>query len=454
MDRNPPSAPGWFHGWLVENRISSEAEAFAATQDPKGMGDLIRRAEEHQPQPLRQHQARSIMAGRSLDLTEYVNCGNPDCITRQVDRLFSRVWYYFDKVFVVGPESHWFLHFLATNPSPETVGNRVATWSRPIYHIRAIGAENLIGWIDKPPPCRVHWKEFDALGNYQLMQDAANTIANTLMNEGTLWQYQPEGYPPELVLSHPQLFEGSHGYDLTELQAAQKAGVSLESVFISKLVQTYWLGAASDLYTASTMHLPIGLGAGLEATMAQALGTKAAAAPLSVGDVAFNLSLPVVDGLPVKELLAVRAAEQDAFETFRDSLTRAIKERLASGGDSEPADKIAGEIQEDVIEPALHEIKRRLHVAENALVKSHRYNIVVAGLATVCGLIGALPLAIPLAVGAVAGAVTVESKFISDKKNISLSDMYFLWQAKEHADERRSRSPAKPDRLTKRPHRS
>jgi hypothetical protein len=216
---------------------------------------------------------------------------------------------------------------------------------------------------------------------------------------------------------------------LEDIQKYKRPGESPESTLVRLTVQQYWAGTASDLYTANSIRLPVGLGIGLEARMAGLRRNS-----ISPAEVAFNLVLPVVDGLPIKELLALRDSEHDAFEGFRDSLTRAIKEKVstADGAVDDVAD-LAKELEGDVINPALHRIERRLHAAEGLLRKNHRYNIAIAGLTTICGVYTSPDIAIALAAVALTGTGMVESQYATEKRDIRLEDMYFLWKAKEYA---------------------
>src|ERR1700728_4527305 len=99
----------WFRDWLVEHQIRDEPGAYKAARDPRTLADLLDRAQIQQTQPVEQMSGRSIVAGRSLDLTRYLACGHSDCLTRQVDDLFARVWHYFDKIAISGPDAHFFL---------------------------------------------------------------------------------------------------------------------------------------------------------------------------------------------------------------------------------------------------------------------------------------------------------------------------------------------------------
>ncbi|MDN3355878.1 hypothetical protein [Actinomadura sp. DC4] len=426
----------WFHSWLTENGIANESAAYEAAKDPKRLADLIGRAQAQQTMPVELPEGNSLVAGRSLDLTGYLACGHADCLTQQVDRLFSRVWHYFDNIAIVGPDTHAFLENVSSGPAAiEENAKFVAAWSRPLFHIHNIGADRLVTWVAKPPACPVHWKEYNQLQALHLSKKVEKSIASALLTEGEVTRESGNSKDSDsrLVLNHDQLFSGSSGESLRELSKNRSRNESLEMTLARTIVREHWLGTASDLYTASSMQLPVGLGIGLEARLASLRNSSP-----STADIAFNLHLPVVDGLPIKELLTLREAERDAFEGFRDSLTQAFKERLAAEGSADrDSNSIAREVQSDVVAPALRVIERRLHAAEDALQKKHHYNIAMAGLSTVCGMLGIVPIATALGLAAAAGVVTAETKFVEEKRDISLSGMYFLWQANEHARKRR-----------------
>jgi hypothetical protein len=107
-----PHRNDWLHGWLIDNNIENESEAQKAAKSPQMLADLIDRAQAQNTEPIENFSGRSIAAGRSMDLTNYLSCGHPDCMTKQVDRLFSRVWHYFDKIAISGPDTHSFLEMV------------------------------------------------------------------------------------------------------------------------------------------------------------------------------------------------------------------------------------------------------------------------------------------------------------------------------------------------------
>jgi hypothetical protein len=433
----------WFRDWLVEHEIGDESAVQKAVRNPAVFANLVERAQSQQVQPAEDLNGRSIVAGRSLDLTEYLACGHADCITRQVDELFSRVWHYFDKIAISGPDAHRFLHSIK-GMSGNDLANWVPQLARPVFHLRDLGADGLVSWVSKPPACPIHWKEFESLDSYHLADEFSSGIAQRLLDEGTT-RFSKLNGKPGLVLYHPDLFNGKMWWSIDTLNEWKSEGESPEETMARWIVAEYWAGAASDLITANSMALPLGLGISLEAKMASLRRGS-----FTPSEVAFNLVLPVVDGLPLKELMVLREAEQDAFEGFRDSLTAAIKERISIADPAvDEVTDLAVELQADVIDPALHHIQRRLHAAEGLLQKNHRYNVAIAGLATVCGLLTSPDITAAVAVAAMAGVATVESKFNSEKKDISLEDMYFLWKAKEYAESNKN-STNKPRRKRKR----
>ena len=102
------------------------------------------------------------------------------------------------------------------------------------------------------------------------------------------------------------------------------------------------------------------------------------------------------------------------------------------------AENVALEIRRDVIDPALNDISLRLRRAEESLRTKHLVSIGLSSLSIACGLLGDASLAAGLFAAAVAGAGVIENKGIEDRKEVSLSDMYFLWKASQLGNPARS----------------
>jgi hypothetical protein len=65
-------------------------------------------------------------------------------------------------------------------------------------------------------------------------------------------------------------------------------------------------------------------------------------------------------------------------------------------------------------------------------MKKASASIGMGALMTTCGLLTANPLLITTGVGAVATTLPAAHKFIEDRRDVSLSDMYFLWRASQY----------------------
>jgi hypothetical protein len=83
-------------------------------------------------------------------------------------------------------------------------------------------------------------------------------------------------------------------------------------------------------------------------------------------EILFHLSLPSLAHVPIRELIAVRAAEGESFETFRSALTKAARELVSKRSVSHPEDA-AAEISREIVEPELARLKQRLRAAQRAL---------------------------------------------------------------------------------------
>lgn len=150
--------------------------------------------------------------------------------------------------------------------------------------------------------------------------------------------------------------------------------------------------------------------------------------------VAFNLKLPVLRNVDPELLIRIRQEEAEHFIAFRRSLQLAIRERLKATSDKDPA-VLAAEIQSEVIQPQLDNIARRLRAAQKLLVQKSATSVAVGVLTTTCGLLTANPLMVTTGVAATMTALPAVHKYQDDRRDITLSDMYFAWQAQKHAAE-------------------
>jgi hypothetical protein len=152
--------------------------------------------------------------------------------------------------------------------------------------------------------------------------------------------------------------------------------------------------------------------------------------------VAFELELPVVKGLDLRTLLKIRRDEKLSFERFRRALVTAIKDRLATGVHVD-AKKIAREICKDVLEPALAEIESRLKGTTKSLRGKGAATLAISSIPAIYGLHSASPLLIAAGLTPAVNSLTnAVHRYIEERRDVALSDMFFLWQAQRHAERR------------------
>lgn len=153
--------------------------------------------------------------------------------------------------------------------------------------------------------------------------------------------------------------------------------------------------------------------------------------------VAFNVSFPTLENVPINELISIRLENGDAFQCFRDALTRAAREMCAiSRGASYGS--LAEQIKSDIINPEINRLNKRMKSAQESIVKKAVGTIALSAIGTLCaasmGIVPAAAAGTVLAASAIANLNKDFSKFIDDKNDIKLSNMYFIWKALDHAD--------------------
>jgi len=197
----------------------------------------------------------------------------------------------------------------------------------------------------------------------------------------------------------------------------------------SEAFAEYMVDLVADVSVAREYDLPLGSAQAFPAQMLRL------SRPASVGDVIFQLELPVLEGLTPAELIAIRQTHVEYFENFRNALRRAARERLKLESNRSSM-QIADEIRTDIVEPELAKIRTTLASAEQLIAKKTAVSIFLGVLATTCGILSGLPPAVAVSAGAAAtlsGVGPAAARHLDVQNELSLSDMYFLWKAVGHS---------------------
>jgi hypothetical protein len=142
----------WLLQWLDSYAVTSPRQADELLNRPHALSILREEVEAiryHAPM-INDQRGHSIVAGSEIDLSGELSCSNWECIKRQVDTLFSSVWHYFDRIIVAGPSAHFYHSLWESGVPDERIIESLAGHIRVLLHVRNIGAEDIVDFIEKP----------------------------------------------------------------------------------------------------------------------------------------------------------------------------------------------------------------------------------------------------------------------------------------------------------------
>jgi hypothetical protein len=422
----------WLYEWLDVFDVRNINDAKKLLEETNGRLALRERLAQvpFTTEPLPASNKVTVVAGRAIDLSGELDCFAWECLKKQVDTLFSHVWHYFDQIIVAGPSAHS-LNKWWNDETEHQVLDRLLTYVRLLLYLRDIGAEEMLVFRQKRPPCEIHLEQhLEEIGI-----EPSLILANGMIDElarDALITTKPHLDHLDYTFIHPE-FEHTVWGAIRKSEASAISEMAIRRAVTTSVYKSYLSRLASDIWTAQTLKSSLGSTIHLHGQLLNAFKRG-----LAEGDVAFNLDLPVLNGVTPEVLLRIRRDEKLHFEKFRQSLRLAIKERLQADSPGK-ATVIATEVRRDVIDPALNEIERRLAGAKKVLAKKASISISLGALATTCGLLTANPVLVTTGITtAVGGGLNAEYKFIEEERDIKLSDMYFLWQAQKHSEKHKS----------------
>ncbi|WP_331123859.1 hypothetical protein [Longimicrobium sp.] len=398
------------HGVTTMNR-AREALATRSIRD-----DLVLHAASYQPGKPGNQSAPSIMAGRGLDLSGTLDVYAWDILQHRVDELFHKVWHYFDHVLIVGAEAR---DYATEWEDAEHFNERILIFIRLILHLRHIGAERLVFFVQKPD---VGTEEFTP--ETPFVRQAINNEAylTWLMDRGTLSDVVQHGDHFHYRFDHPNMEHTTWG--AVGGEASSFSSADLLRVVAKAVTARFAAHLSSDIRAAADTNSSLGIGVNFHTAMATSPPAPTAE------QVFFHLRLPVVDGLSTATLLRLRDDERMHFEAFRTALRKAATEKLKVDASAEV---IAKEIQTDILEPAILDLSRRLQAAERALARKAGLRVGVGALSTACGLLTGNPLLLATGLGTALSALGPVDSHADAKKDVELNDFYFLLKAQRLA---------------------
>jgi hypothetical protein len=410
----------WLARWIDDQNITTWADAERLLRDKSFAKRTLAEAAAATPptrDPIRTGRA-PIVAGAQIDLSGDLSCNHRDCLRAQVDDLFRRVWHYFDEIVVVGYDPRD-VDFDDPTEDEDRLLHQLSAHIATYLYLRSAGAEDWLIFREKQHWC-AHHLEVDAgnIGIERILGHREEYIRELLeggiLAEPPVWKdgaWQVMAYD-----AHNGVVIG------VRLRRSQKTSIKkLERLAAETVFHANVDSLAGDVMAARNHRAPLATVYGVHSGWIAETHVRA-----TEGDVAYELALPVLEGLPLKDIIRVRNEQWTGFEAFRLALRTAIRERVSTA-DSESAQQIAQEIANDVIEPALNNISRRLAAAHKTMNrKIWLHGGVGLAVATV-GLLACIPLISAAGMGAVGLGLPHVDKYFDELHDIELEDMYFLW---------------------------
>jgi len=343
-----------------------------------------------------------------------------------LETLFTRAWYYFDKIYVVGPSARHLLIFRREEPRAR-FDDVIRSYFELYSHIQEIGAEQYLTFREKYTPSQ------DGPGYFEAQFVSENEI-RAVASMAAPWI---ESMAPDatitvesagdddwvrIELRHPRL-RGSYKFNVQSERSLTEDALRLHA--LNELFESQSVAVLADLNFARMNEAPLG-------SVTEVHGDFLTQLPRpqpSELEVAFNIPMPFIEGLSTKEILRIRDHEAASFEVFRNALRQAITERLKASGNDSTSEDIALDIVEDLIIPALADIENKLDAALRLLKRGSSVGLAAGGTVATVGLLTGFPIAGPL-VGAALALPDVRNYF-NARREIESSDLYFLWNISE-----------------------
>lgn len=430
MDTSPERY--WLYSWMDEFDVRSAERVPALLKLPgpvERLHELAAQDDPLRPIPVRrQGVAPPIVAGRRIDLSGTLSCAHHECLERQVDRLFNMVWHYFDQIVVEGlPASE--VVWAVQSASNQTFLRFQSDLQEAIYtllYLRKIGAEHYLVFRQKPDRlCREHTHSHAAthgittFTNEQLRRNAVNRL---LAQSDITTRLVPGGW--HYTLRHTDLDEPISGLIGRQRRRSQPS----KRAVAQEVLERHCRAMIGDVEISRSLQLP--LANSVETSWLPFPSANNEGSSSDDVAVALKLRFPVLQGVSALEVIRMREEESAHFECFRSSLRRAIREQLSRLGNGSPQ-VIADAVIAEHVTPALADIEARLAAKQRAAGKKTAMQMSVGGAMTTVGLLSGMPPLVAAGVTVLATSPVHAMKYMDDKSDIELADMYFLWQMRQ-----------------------
>jgi len=150
------------------------------------------------------------------------------------------------------------------------------------------------------------------------------------------------------------------------------------------------------------------------------------------------IELPILDGIPISQLLDIRRKEFGAFLLYRDGIDEIIKNYILPRKPLSELD--VSEVYQDVIQPKLNQINMRVKAIKKSLTKKLALNVGITGGILGIGLLSnILTPELKVLLGVVGGIPAIRNfietalELTGTPEEIRADNFYFLWKVSQKA---------------------
>jgi hypothetical protein len=419
---DPSSSNYWLYEWIDDQEIRKISELRKVLRRSTAVDRLIELREGRSGTVIGDDNpiGSAVIAGRRVDLSGFLGCSHFECVSPQIDTLFSKTWHYFDTIIVDDPN--------LGDPHSDFGGFMWDIEQRVqlLLYLRKIGASENIAFSRKVSGfCQMHFREYaesNGLGLDVLFDDeVANSVVQELLSRGRFEiEKREDGW--HYTISHPQLEPilgtCSHS-DLAVRPSREEVARDAFGMYCSGLI--------ADVAATRDLQAPL---------LQVAEGRQLFEQPAPVDDslVALNLRLPVLTNVSAKEILRLKRDNWPEFDSFRSALRKAIKAQIEKTGSDSP-EEVAQAVIEEFVTPELAAIGVKLGASRKALERKIGANVAVSGATVSTGLIAHSPLVFATAIlaasfAAIKSSMPEVNKYFDNRGDIETSEVYFLWKAR------------------------
>lgn len=416
----------WVYEWLDSRGIRTIDELNRSLTSGSVIDDLkdaARRVIESWRTSYIDQRPLSLIAGAGIDLSGRLDCNATDCRRAQIDLLFRHAWHYFQTIVARDAIAEDLM--VHRNCPDAHLQERLPPHFETVMMVRELGAEKLVEFLPRIPPCFEHWRKHAKEAGIEDIAAREPEVVDQLLSDTDIALLQ-EGDAVVCKLDHPD-FSHSQWVNFSQNEIRGETENRIKHKALQQVVRTFLVNLTADVSAAKKYGGPLGSTIPMFQKLLASRGEK-------ISNVAFELELPVLDGLSTAQLIDVRLEYGDTFARFRRRLGSFLEECVQQGVTG-PAE-IRARVKTDLIDGELEELKLSLKQAQRALKKKSAYAFSLGSLTAMVGLTTGIvtpPVAFGLAATISASSLSPGvSRYIDETTKIESDDLYFLLEAEAH----------------------